>query len=42
VEIDDLRELATLFAPERLSIACVGAQEDLFRQAYKPLQGVTA
>jgi predicted Zn-dependent peptidase len=43
VEIDDLTELAgELFAPERLSVACVGTDEDLFREACKPLRSVTA
>ncbi|HEY7960383.1 MAG TPA: pitrilysin family protein [Solirubrobacteraceae bacterium] len=43
VEIEDVKELAAqLFAPERLSVACVGAEEDVFREACRPLQGVAA
>jgi predicted Zn-dependent peptidase len=43
VEVDDLRELAgELFACERLSVAGVGAQESVFREALAPLQGATS
>jgi predicted Zn-dependent peptidase len=39
VEVEDLRELATeLFAPGRLSAACVGTEEDVFRHAIEPLE----
>jgi predicted Zn-dependent peptidase len=39
VKVEDLRELATeLFAPSRLSAACVGTDEDVFRRALEPLQ----
>jgi predicted Zn-dependent peptidase len=43
VTIDDLRELAReLFAPETLSAAGVGAEEDAFTRALAPLQQVAA
>ena len=43
VTVDDLRELAQgLFAPETLSAAGVGAEEDAFLQALAPLQKVAA
>jgi predicted Zn-dependent peptidase len=43
VTIDDLRELAReLFAPEALSAAGVGADEDAFTRALAPLQKVAA
>ena len=36
--LDDLAELAAeLFAPERLSAAGIGADEDVFRRALEPL-----
>jgi predicted Zn-dependent peptidase len=39
VEIEHVRELAgTLFAPERLSVACVGPEEERFRTAIAPLE----
>jgi len=38
VTVDDLTELATeLYAPERLSAACVGRDEDRFRSALAPI-----
>jgi predicted Zn-dependent peptidase len=38
VQADELHELATeLFAPERLSVAGVGTDEDVFQQALEPL-----
>jgi predicted Zn-dependent peptidase len=38
IEVDDLTELAAeLYGADRLSAACVGADEDLFRQALKPV-----
>jgi predicted Zn-dependent peptidase len=43
VTVEDLRELAReLFAPETLSAAGVGAQEDTFRDALTPLERVAA
>ena len=37
------RELAgELFLPERLSVACVGPEEEAFREALTPLEGVAA
>ena len=43
VTVEDLRELAQeLFAPETLSAAGVGAEEDAFLQALAPLQKVAA
>ncbi len=43
VEVEDLRELAReLFAPGRLSAACVGTDEDVFRRALEPLQATVA
>jgi predicted Zn-dependent peptidase len=42
VEGEQLHELAALLAPERLSIACVGGEEELFERACRPLQGVAA
>jgi predicted Zn-dependent peptidase len=43
VDIAALRELAgELFVPERLSVACVGPEEEAFRKALTPLQGVAA
>jgi len=40
VTVDDLTELATeLYAPERLSAACVGRDEDRFRKALAPISG---
>ena len=43
VTVDDLRELAQgLFAPETLSAAGVGAEEDAFLQALTPLEAVAA
>jgi predicted Zn-dependent peptidase len=43
VKIDDLRELAgDLFACERLSVAGVGTDEGVFRDALTPLTGVVA
>ncbi len=43
VTVDDLRELAQeLFAPETLSAAGVGAEEEAFHSALAPLQKVTA
>ncbi len=38
VSVEDLAELATeLYAPERLSAACVGRDEDRFRQSLAPI-----
>jgi predicted Zn-dependent peptidase len=38
VEADDVLQLASeLLAPEQLSVACVGADEDVFRHALEPL-----
>jgi predicted Zn-dependent peptidase len=38
IEVDDLTELATeLYAADRLSAACVGADEDRFRRALAPV-----
>jgi predicted Zn-dependent peptidase len=43
VRVEDLRELAgELFAPGGLSVAGVGASEDVFQQALRPLQGAVA
>jgi len=43
VDVPALRELAgELFQPGRLSIACVGPEEEGFRAALKPLEGVAA
>jgi predicted Zn-dependent peptidase len=43
VTVENLRELAQdLFAPETLSAAGVGAEEDAFRQALAPLEKVAA
>ncbi len=43
VTVEDLRELAqVLFAPETLSAAGVGAEEDAFLQALTPLEAVAA
>jgi predicted Zn-dependent peptidase len=43
VKVDDLRELASeLFASERLSIAGVGTDEGVFRDALTPLTGAIA
>ena len=43
VTVADLRELAhDLYAPEALSIAAVGAQEEIFREALTPLDKVAA
>jgi predicted Zn-dependent peptidase len=43
VEIADLRALAgELFQPGRLSVACVGPQEQVFRAALAPLEAVAA
>jgi len=43
VEVEHLHELATdLFAPTRLSAACVGTDEDVFRRALEPLQATVA
>jgi predicted Zn-dependent peptidase len=43
VTLDDLHGLAReLFAPETLSIACVGAEEDVFARALAPLEKVAA
>ena len=40
VRLPDLQELASeLFAPERLSVACVGPDEQIFRAAIEPLLG---
>jgi hypothetical protein len=38
IEVDDLTELAgELYGTERLSAACVGADEDRFRAALAPV-----
>ena len=43
VDVAALRELADeLFAPGRLSVACVGPEEEAFHAALVPLQGVAA
>jgi predicted Zn-dependent peptidase len=43
VRVADLRELADeLFRPGRLSVACVGPQEQVFRAALAPLEAVAA
>ncbi len=43
VDIAALRELASeLFVADRLSVACVGPEEEAFREALTPLQGVAA
>jgi len=43
VDIVALRELAgELFVPDRLSVACVGPDEEAFRAALRPLEGVAA
>jgi predicted Zn-dependent peptidase len=44
IEVDDLTELAAeLYGAERLSAACVGADEDRFRQALTPVsEGLVA
>jgi predicted Zn-dependent peptidase len=43
VQIADLRELAEeLFRPGRLSVACVGPEEQVFRTALAPLEAVAA
>jgi len=43
VDVLALRELAgELFVPDRLSVACVGPEEEAFRTALTPLQGVAA
>jgi predicted Zn-dependent peptidase len=43
VQVEDLRELAgELFACERLSVAGVGTDEDVFRGALAPLAGASA
>ena len=43
VGIEQLRELAeSLFTPSRLSVACVGPDEDVFRRAIEPLGAVPA
>jgi predicted Zn-dependent peptidase len=43
VDVAALRELAVeLFVPGRLSVACVGPEEEAFRAALAPLQGVAA
>ena len=43
VDVAALRELAgELFVPERLSVACVGPEEEAFRAALRPLEGVAA
>lgn len=43
VTVEDLRELAReLYAPERLSIAGVGSEADVFQKAVAPLQRVAA
>ncbi|HTR89754.1 MAG TPA: pitrilysin family protein [Solirubrobacteraceae bacterium] len=40
VSIEDLRALATeLFAPEDLSVACIGREGELFERALEPLGG---
>lgn len=43
VTADDVGELtAELFAPERLSAACIGTDEELFRQALQPVSSALA
>ncbi len=43
VSADDLDELANeLYAPERLSAACIGADEDCFRKAVSPVSAALA
>ena len=43
IEVDDLTELAReLYAAERLSAACVGADEDRFRGALAPVSEALA
>jgi predicted Zn-dependent peptidase len=43
VEIEELSELAAeLYAPERLSAACVGRDEDCFRAALAPVSEALA
>ncbi len=43
VDIAALRELAgELFVAERLSVACVGPEQEAFREALTPLAGVAA
>ncbi|HYM45844.1 MAG TPA: pitrilysin family protein [Solirubrobacteraceae bacterium] len=43
VQVADLRELAReLFAPETLSAAGIGAEEEIFRRALAPLENVPA
>ena len=43
VDVAALRELAgELFVPGRLSVACVGPEEEAFHSALAPLQGVAA
>jgi predicted Zn-dependent peptidase len=43
VDVAALRELAgELFVADRLSVACVGPEEDAFREALTPLAGVAA
>jgi predicted Zn-dependent peptidase len=43
VDVTMLRELAVeLFQPGQLSIACVGPEEQAFRAALAPLEGVAA
>ena len=43
VTVEELRDLAqTLFAPETLSAAGVGAEEDAFLRALAPLEAVAA
>jgi predicted Zn-dependent peptidase len=43
VDLAALRELASeLFVSDRLSVACVGPDEEAFRMALTPLEGVTA
>jgi len=43
VDVAALRELAgELFVPDRLSVACVGPDEEAFRAALRPLEGVAA
>jgi predicted Zn-dependent peptidase len=43
VDVAALAELASeLFVPDRLSVACVGPDEEAFRAALRPLEGVAA
>jgi predicted Zn-dependent peptidase len=43
VTIDDVAELAAgLYAPERISAACIGADEDCFRKAVAPVSAALA